>query len=319
MKRNITFLFLLFAVVTTAFGQQEAQFSQNMFNNMAINPAYAGMNNSICATLFDRMQWVGFKDPYNGNVWPKTQLLSVDGSVSPIHGGIGVTIMNDQLGLETNTDFKLAYSYHLAAGPGTLGIGAQVGFYNEKIDFSGFHPIDSGDPLLSSSSKQGNLAADMAFGLFYNIPNKLYFGISATQLLQSTVKYPAPLADLTLARNYYVSAGYYYPLPSNPSLEIDPSLLIKSDLSSTQFDINALLKYNNKFWGGLSWRPTDAVVIMIGMNVWQGLLVGYSYDITTSAMGADHRSSGSHEIMLHYCLKVLHETHPESYHNTRFL
>jgi type IX secretion system PorP/SprF family membrane protein len=318
MKRNIIFLFFLFSVITV-FGQQDPQFSQNMFNNMSINPAYAGMNNSICATLFDRMQWVGFTDnTYGGSVWPKTELLSVDGPISPIHGGVGVTIMNDQLGLQTSTDFKLAYSYHIAAGPGTLGIGAQVGFYNEKINYGGFQPVDKGDPLLTPPSKQSNIAADVAAGLFYNIPNKLYFGVSACQLLQSSVNYSST-EGISLARNYYISAGYYYPIPSNPSLEIDPSLLIKSDLSSTQYDINCLLKYNNKFWGGLSWRPTDAVVVMIGMNVYQGLLVGYSYDITTSAMGADHRSSGSHEIMVHYCLKVLHELHPESYHNTRFL
>jgi type IX secretion system PorP/SprF family membrane protein len=163
------------------------------------------------------------------------------------------------------------------------------------------------------------MAADMAGGLFYNIPNKLYFGVSADQLFQSKIKYPSPLADPMLTRHYYVSAGYYYPLPGNPSLEIDPSVLIKSDLASTQFDINCLLKYNNNFWGGVSWRPSDAVVLMIGMNVYKGVLVGYSYDITTSAMGKNHRSSGSHEIMVHYCLKVMHELHPESYHNTRFL
>jgi type IX secretion system PorP/SprF family membrane protein len=318
MKRNITFLFFFFAALVT-FGQQEVQISQNMFNNMDINPAYAGMNDAICATLFARQQWVGFKDPYAGNAWPKTYLLSVDGMVNKIRGGVGVTIMSDQLGLEKNTDFKISYSYHLAAGPGTLGIGLQGGFYNVKYDFSKFHPIDPTDQLLMNGGNQGNIAFDMAGGLFYNIPNKLYFGVSASQLLQSTVKYKSPLADPTLARHYYISAGYYYPLPGNPSLEIDPSLLIKSDFASTQFDINALVKYNRNFWGGISWRPTDAIVAMIGLNVYQGLLVGYSYDITTSAMGKNGRSSGSHEVMLHYCIKAIRDIQPQSYHNTRFL
>ena len=315
MKKNITFLFLFFVAVI-AFGQQDPQFSQNMFNNMDINPGYAGSNEAICATLLARQQWVGFKDPQGNKGWPQTYLLSVDGPVTRLHGGLGMTIMQDQLGYEKNLGVKISYAYRLAVGTGNLGIGAEVGFLNKKIDFTKFIAIDPNDILLNPPQKEGNMATDFAAGLFYKIPSKLYFGISADQLREATVNYSSSLANPKLARHYYVTAGYYWPIPGSPTLELDPSFLIKSDLVSTQYDISTLLKYNNQFWGGLSYRPGDAIAVLIGMN-WKNLHFGYSYDITTSAI--NKYSSGSHELMIGYCFKVVHELKPESYRNTRFL
>jgi type IX secretion system PorP/SprF family membrane protein len=317
MKKNITFLFFFFASVVI-FAQQEIQVSHNMFNNMGVNPGYAGMGDGICATGIVRQQWVGWEDADGNKGAPQTYLLSIDGKVNPLRGGLGLNIMQDQLGFEKNIDVKISYSYHLAAGPGTLGIGIQVGFLNKKMDFSKFTAIQADDPLLASTGSEGNLATDFAVGLFYQIPSKLYFGISSSQLSQADIKYPS--ASPTLARHYYITAGYYYPLPSNPSLEIDPSILIKSDLASTQFDVNALLKYNNKFWGGVSWRAQDAIVAMLGyqQNFNIGTLrVGYAYDFTTSAI--NNYSSGSHEIMIGYCFKIVKSEFHESYDNVRFL
>lgn len=316
MKRNITLLFLVF-LSSVAFSQQEAQFSHNMFNNMAINPGYAGSNDAICATMLARQQWVGFKDPDGSKTAPQTYLLSIDGAVNPLHGGLGLTVFQDQLGFEKNLGIKLAYAYRLSAGPGQLGIGAQVGFLSKAIDFTKFHAIDASDPTLQGA-QESNMATDFAFGVYYKIENKLSFGLSASQLSEADVEYSTVLAAPTLARHYYVSASYCYPLPNNPALEIDPSILIKTDFASTQFDINGLLKYNNQFWGGVSYRATDAIVILLGMN-YKNFHFGYSYDVTTSAMGASGRSSGSHEVMVGYCFKIIKEFHPQSYKNPRFL
>lgn len=316
MKRNFTLLFLIF-FASVAFSQQEAQFSQNMFNNMAINPGYAGNNDAICATALARQQWMGFKDADGNKGAPQTYLVSVDGAVNPIHGGVGLTVFQDQLGFEKNLGVNLAYAYRITAGPGKLGIGAQVNFLNKSMDFTKLRPTDTDDPTLQGAN-ESNMGTDFAFGLFYKIENKLYAGISASQLAETSVSYSSALAGTKLKRHYYATAGYCYPLPSNPSLEIDPSILIKSDLASTQFDINGIVKYNNQFWGGVSYRATDAIAILLGMN-YKNFHFGYSYDVTTSAIGADGRSSGSHEIMVGYCFKIVKEYHPQSYKNPRFL
>lgn len=317
--RKLYFVFVFFLLTfTQVFAQQEAQVSHNMFNMMDINPGYAGTRDAICATAILRQQWVGFTDPYGNKGAPQTNLISIDAGIKPLRGGLGMTIISDKLGFEKNIGVKLGYSYHLFIGPGRLGIGAQVGFLNKEIDFSKFHPIDATDPLLTSQAKETTMITDISFGAYYQIPQKLYFGLSSSQLLQSSGTLASSNATLDLKRHYYIAGGYTYPLPMNPTFELLPSVLIKTDGASTQFDINALLKYNNQFWGGVSYRQTDAIVALVGAT-FKDINIGYAYDITTSAIGQNKRSSGSHEIMLGYCFKIEIERIPQSYRNVRFL
>lgn len=169
---------------------------------------------------------------------------------------------------------------------------------------------------------------DIMFGAFYNLPGKAYVGLSSTQMIQSKMNIDGLTDASKLRRHYYLTAGYHYTLPNAPDWEISPYLLIKSDFTSTQYDISALCKWRNMVWAGLSYRHQDAVAILIGaypfnspgMNpALANLRVGYSYDITTSALGRNGRSGGTHEIMLGYCFKIEIPQHITKYINTRFL
>lgn len=311
-SKIFTLLLLLFCANTFVFAQQEAQFSQFMFNTMAINPGYAGSNGAICLNAFARQQWLGFKDADGSNTAPQTFLFSIDAPIKFLHGGLGAVVTKDKIGFEDNTSVKLAYAYRVNIGSGFLGIGAEGVFIDKKIDFSKFKPIDPADPLLLNPSKQSNFYTDFAFGVYYNVPGKFYTGISAINLSE-----PEGL-NYKLKRTYYISGGYEYVLPGNPDFEIDPHVLIKTDFASAQYDVAAILKYQNKFWGGLSYRVQDAVTILIGMNL-KDFKIGYSYDLTTSKMGGSGKSSGSHELFLRYCFKIEFPKIPKSYKNTRYL
>ncbi len=334
--RSKIFTFLLFLLVanTFVFAQQEAQFSQYMFNTMAINPGYAGSNGAICLNTFARQQWAGFKDPDGSSTAPQTFLFSIDAPIKFLHGGLGAVVSKDKVGFEDNTHFRLAYAYRVNLGSGFLGIGAEVAFLDKKIDFSKFrtgdenHPLGDNDPvLISGKTKGSDFFTDFAFGIYYNIPGKFYAGISALNLSQPTGfswKSQDPNAlvksgyGVSLKRTYFITGGYEYVFPSNPSFELDPSVLIKTDFVSAQYDISALVKYENRFWGGLSYRVQDAVTVLVGMN-WGSFKFGYSYDITTSKLGGAGKSNGSHEIFLRYCFKI-EIPHPvKSYKNTRYL
>jgi len=306
MKKILNFWVLLSLINMAAFSQQEAQFSHNMFNNMAINPGFAGHTEAICATAIARTQWMGFTDPQGNKGAPQTYLLSVDGNINPIRGGLGLVISQDKLGFEKNLGVKIGYAYQMNIGPGKLGIGAQVGFLNKTIDFSKFVPIDADDPYLQAN-KPSDMLTDYSLGFFYSIKNKLYAGLSSSQLLQVQSNFGANIASPKLKRHYYLTAGYQIPL-TNQSFEIDPSILVKSDITSLQIDLNALLWYNNKFWAGLSYRPGDAIVVLVGLRPIPNnndVKLGISYDVTTSALGAKGRSNGTIEVMLNYCFKIV--------------
>jgi len=308
------------------FAQQEPQFTQNMFNNMTINPGFAGMGGGICATGIVRQQWASFKDADGNKVGPETFLLSIHSPVKLLRGGIGAVIMQDKLGFEKNINVKVGYSYHTELGFGTLGIGAMIGFNNKYIDFSKLEPAEP-DPLLEKlSGEESEMLIDASLGLFYQVPNQFYIGISANQLLESKGKELASSTDSTggthvlymkLDRTFYINGGYEFVFPRNPAFILEPSLLIKTNFSVVQYDISALLKYNEKFWGGLNYRVQDAVGVIVGV-AFKNFKIGYSYDITTSKLGLS-RTGGSHEIMVNYCFKIQTEKARKSYKNTRFL
>jgi type IX secretion system PorP/SprF family membrane protein len=320
MKKLVLSTAFLFAGVW-AFAQQDAQFTQNMFNKLSVNPGSAGNNGGICATFLTRQQWTGFE----GN--PQTHLFAADARFSK--HGVGLTVFQDQLGIEKSLVAKLAYAYHLNLGPGELGIGLEAGYLSKSFE-DNFVAIDNPtlDPSIPNAGTSAN-TIDFGAGLYYSIPNQMYVGISVLHIPQGTLKDVADGANgqgalnFEQARNYYIMAGYDWDIKGDKKFILKPSILAKSDAASTQLDVNALLEYNKMFWGGVTYRVQDAIGILAGVHIGEfissarGLKLGVAYDITTSSLG-DH-SSGSIEIMVKYCTNIVKPPTREVYHSVRFL
>jgi type IX secretion system PorP/SprF family membrane protein len=315
-KAFFTFVFLL--LTTGIYAQQAPMFSQNMFTYTAINPGSFAINDAICATGIIRQQWVGFTDADGNNVAPQTYLVSASAPVEFLKGSIGVNIIQDKLGFFKDVGAGLGYAYKVNFREGVLGIGAQINFLNRKIDFSKFKYTQGGDPILVNASETSDLMTDFSLGLFYNVANQYYVGISVANLMESKgntyseSSSGAPYTD----RIFYLIAGYEFLFPRNPMLKFSPSVLLKSDFAATQISISGLLTYNNKFWGGVTYnvQTADAFSILLGLNI-KDLRIGYAYDLPLSSIN----SKGSHEIMVSYCFKLLLKKKKDSYRNTRFL
>ncbi len=320
MKKTLTLIaFSITGLVT--FAQQDAQFSMNMFNRLSVNPGYAGTNKALCATILYRDQW----DKFPGA--PKTGLLSIDyGQIA--HGGVGFTIDQDQLGFDKTLKAKLAYSYHLQLGSGVLGIGLDAGMINKSMTGNFIAPdgtstiggggTDNSIPWTGTSAT----TYDVGFGLYYST-EKLYVGLSSTHLPAQKINdkssalntYPSSYDfQYQIARHYYIMAGYKFPLGTQ--FDLTPSILTKSDASSTQVDINLLARWNKMVFIGASYRLTDAIPVMVGLE-YKGFKLGYAYDVTLSALKA--HSSGTHELMLGYCKKFVKPEHKQGHMNVRFL
>ncbi len=292
-----------------ATAQQDYQFTHYMFDNLSFNPGYAGITNSICGTALFRQQWSGF----DGS--PQTALLNVHAPVKMLRGGIGLTYVNDQLGFEKNNLVRLSYSYHQGLGVGILGIGISAGFIQKSIDANWITP--DGTPAANdgaiAQANSSDMAPDINFGIFYKTPN-LYMGLSATHLGQ----FDMDELNLQNVHHYWITAGYDYQI--NPDFMLRPSILAKTDIASTQIDVNVNVLFKNMVWAGVSYRLADAIAPMLGYQTLVGggmLRIGYGYDVTTSALRS--YSSGSHDIMLNYCFNIDKPQPVQKSKNPRFL
>ena len=319
--RRLTLLAGFFCFMAIgAQAQQDPQFTQFMQDRLSINPGVAGSKESICATAIGRKQWNTFQGA------PNTGLLDIYGPLQTIHSGIGLTFYADNIGQFKYTVGRLAYAYHLKIGGSTkLGLGVSLGFISSSInpdwiayDYSGNTQAGIGtgvgDPSIPQNA-QSSTTFDASFGAYFYNP-KYYVGVSATHLNASNLKD----VGISLARHYYLMAGYKFDAGSQ--FQIQPNILAKSDITSTQFDANVNVLYNNSFWVGLTYRTQDALAPQVGYqyqapNGKSVLRIGYSYDVTTSDL--KNYSAGSHEIMLSYCIKIEKPLPKRIYKNVRFL
>jgi type IX secretion system PorP/SprF family membrane protein len=286
--------------------QQDPQFSQTMFTKLYYDPAVAGANDAICATLLYRNQWTGFGGE------PKTGMFTADMPVDVLHGGVGLSVHAlDALGASNSLSARLNYAYRTDLGEGKIALGIGVGYLQGSLDGSKFVYNDSNDPSIPTGSVSGG-TYDLALGAYYNT-DKLYVGLSSDHLPENTLKFGN--IKTSLARHYYLMAGYNVDLTS--SLTLKPSTMIKSDATETQVDLNANLMIDNKYWVGLGYRLQDAIVIMAGIELKPNLKLGYSYDLTTSDIKT--YSSGTHEIVLNYCFNVAKNVNRQFHRNVRFL
>jgi type IX secretion system PorP/SprF family membrane protein len=312
-KLNIAALFFIL-VVHPVLSQQDPLSSQYMFNTLTYNPGVAGVSGMVCATALNRQQWVGFKGA------PSTTVFNISAPVKPfkIKSGVGLLVESDNVGFDKDINISASYSYHLELGQGVLGIGLNGGILNKtlnptwEIPTGDSHTPPSGDPLIPEN-KESAVAFDAGLGLFYKA-DKYYASLSVTHINQPKIKFSK--GTPYISRHYYLTAGYTLQLP-DPSLELLPSVFAFSDGKVMQFNVTSLIRYNKKVWGGVSYRYGDALIGMIGLELFNGIRLGYAYDFTLSDMGKT--SNGSHEFMVNYCFDLGLGKSPMKYKSIRFL
>ena len=311
MKRLIGLIFSVIAVSLSA--QQLPQSTFFVYDQMTINPGYAGSQEGICVNILARNQWLGFEGA------PATQKFDIHMPLKFFGGehGLGFSLYNDKIGFNNDINTALSYSYIRSIGMGKLGIGAGVGFFSQTLK-GDFQSIDGNEGFIPASSDKGKIAFSVNMGAFYRTAN-VFLGISVMNINEGDISTKSNDGTTTyakLARQFNITGGYNYQL-SNPLFEIQPAVLISTMGSSTQISINSALKYKGKIWGGIGYRNTDAVTTFLGAEFIEGLNFGISYDFTTS--GIAKYDDGSVEIFLRYVFKIGIEKEHSNYKSIRYL
>ena len=294
--RKILVLIVLLAVIKPVFGQQDAQFSQYMFNDLYNNPAYSGVMGVTNLSLLYRSQWLGYSGTYDEGGAPTSFLASFNTPIFRLKSGAGFYFVNDIIGPQNNIQFMGSYAYHLGVGNGKLSFGVRAGVYGQSIDFNQYRAVNPNDPLLLDG-KESQYRPDMGVGIYYKA-EKYFGGVSLNHILKTQFDFGSDSLKNALENNMILNGGYRYEL--NYDIILTPTLLVKTDFVSYSFDISVLATYREKFWGGLSYRQSEAVIALMGVNLLKdkSLKLGYSLDYIIQAQKA--KQATSHEILMSY-------------------
>lgn len=307
MRRFIIYIIFVLGISSTALGQQDAElhFSHFIFNNLIINPAYAGKSNDISMGAFYRNQWTGFEGA------PVTQTFSIHSPIPSKNFGVGFHAINDKIGIERHLALMFSGSYHIHMKKSVLSMGLSGGIKQFSIDKNELNLESSQvDPVYANMST--TMVPNFCYGMHWRTKD-IFVAFSINNLNQPKLKYnDATISQLH--RHYYLKTGYNYELNKNSALRT--MLLGKYENGSpVQVYLNCLLDYQKAYWVGLGYRTGDAASIMVGahlnkikqLGIKQLLSFGYAFDWTIN--GLPQYNSGTHEIMLLYDIHLKTKGH----------
>lgn len=283
-------LFLVLACVSI-YGQQDAQFTQYMYNTVSVNPGYAGSRGHMSVAALYRTQWVGLDGA------PTTQTLNLHSPIGYRGVGLGFSVVNDQIGPTSETNFDIDFSYTIyTSREGRLSFGLKAGANLLDIRFSQLNQFAPDQTL--ESDIDNRFSPNFGAGVYYHT-QRFYAGLSVPRFLETSHFDESSLSSAKERMNFYFITGYVWDL--NPFLKFKPALLTKLVQGAPlQVDLSANFMLDDKFIVGAAYRWDAAVSGMIGFNISEGLLIGLAYDRETTELGSAAFNDGSFEVIFRY-------------------
>ncbi|WP_299903089.1 type IX secretion system membrane protein PorP/SprF [uncultured Aquimarina sp.] len=299
--KNIYLLFILVIVIANnGFGQQDAQYTQYIYNTISVNPAYAGSRDAISITGLYRNQWVGIGGA------PVTQTLNIHSPLGKNNKvGLGLSIVNDKIGPTQETYFDIDFSYTLnTSNNGQLAFGLKAGGHLLDVNFDELNQYTNTDILLDNNI-DNKFSPNVGVGLYYHT-EKFYLGLSAPNLLQTkhfdeSLREGAEASSFLAAEriNYYLIGGYVFDI--NETTKFKPATLLKAVAGAPlQIDVSVNFLFYDKLTLGLGYRWSAALSAIAGFQVSDNLMMGFAYDWETTALGNTEFNAGSYEFVLRY-------------------
>ncbi|MDF4221868.1 type IX secretion system membrane protein PorP/SprF [Maribacter sp. M208] len=295
MKKFYISVLFLMSICAVSYSQQDAQYTQYMYNTISVNPAYAGSRGVFSIAALHRSQWVGLDGA------PTTQTLNFHTPVSD-HVGLGLSVVNDEIGNGTNQDTYIdaAFSYTVnTSETGKLSFGLKAGGHLFNVDFTKLRNYGAESNLPNIDNK---FSPNFGAGIYYHT-DRFYTGLSVPNFLQTEHFDSSDSNSSSLIAqermNLYLITGYVFELKND--VKFKPAALIKAVKGAPlQVDLSANFLFNDKFSLGAAYRWDAAVSALFGFQLNDQLMLGLAYDKETTDLGATRFNDGSFEIMLRY-------------------
>ncbi len=291
-------ILLIVCCTLTAYGQQENQYTQFMYNQLVLNPAYAGARGHTSFQALYRGQWLGFEKA------PTSKLLSFN---TPLFGdrvGLGITIANHTHGIHNIWNGSMAYAYNVKINKETsFRFGIQGNIRNFNIDFSdpSVRVQQTNDPSVTMDDAQNKYTGNFGAGIYLS-HKQMYFGVSVPSIYPNEIGInPTTRETAEEVPHLYLMAGTLIPVSS--TVDIKPAVLLKRvENAPLDLDVNLSFVFNKKITAGISYRlggdgageSVDALV----MFQYNSIAFGVAYDLGLSQL-SDY-NNGSFEALIRY-------------------
>ncbi len=284
-------VFIMTLVSHGLFAQQDAQYTQYMYNTVSVNPGYAGSRGHLSIAALHRSQWVGLDGA------PVTQTFNIHSPIGYRGVGLGISVVNDKIGPTSETNFDIDFSYTIyTSTEGRLSFGLKGGGNLLDIKFSELNQYAPDQTL--AQDVDNRFAPNFGAGVYYHNEH-FYAGLSVPRFLETSHFDEASLSTAKERMNFYFITGYVWDL--NSSLKFKPALLAKAVTGAPlQMDISANFMLNEKLILGGAYRWDAAFSGMVGFNISNEFLIGMAYDRETTELGNATFNNGSFEVILRY-------------------
>jgi len=295
MKKLRWGIVAVLAWIQAAQAQQDPQYSQYMFNQLVLNPAYAGSKEALSSTLIARNQWVGLDGA------PKTITLSLHAPLKKKKVGLGLTVIGDQVGPVKSIGLLGSYAYRIPLGNGKLSFGLRAGIYDYTYNWAEITYKDQAD-VYNTQNTTSKIVPTADAGIYY-YTNTLYTGLSVTHLYNGRLTSVSSVDgdNAILSPHLFFTFGKSWAF--SDKLTFAPSLVLKAAKGApATADLNACFLLKERVWLGVSFRTGYGIVALAEFQLTDKLKLGYSYDIGLNKIG--RYGGGSHEIMIGYDFNI---------------
>lgn len=311
MKNYLAIVSMMFIFLQCK-AQQEILYTQYIFSQLAVNPAYAGNKNDLSITAINRKQWIGLEGA------PNSVSLFADGAVLgrnpakdrnfhqdrrfPLFSGnkqlgLGLVLFNDKIGVNNSFQASLAYSYKINFSDYTrLSFGLQTGILNFNQSLDKLQNINVNDVTFANNLNA--VRFNVGSGAFFETEH-YFLGFSVPSIIKNNLD-PTDIAGERQLRQYFFSAGYL--LYIHPLYKLKPTIMIRhTDNMPTQFDLNLYLLYNDRIWTGISYSYKNSINISGEILLSESFNVGLAYDF---GIGEIRRvNMGTAEVLINYTFR----------------
>ncbi|MBK6732048.1 MAG: PorP/SprF family type IX secretion system membrane protein [Bacteroidetes bacterium] len=319
MQKKISYQFLLLSIfqciAAISISQNLPTYEQYHFNQLVINPAYAGSNGTLDVQAFIHTQWTEMDGA------PQTESLSASTVVGDGRHGIGISFVHDNVGVSDKIQLKADYAFRMYMGKGVLAIGISAIANYTNWNYAELDAFQDGDPAFTDVPET-SLTPNSGFGIWYSNPI-MFTGLSIPVLVENEDLAVIPNADETInvydaTRHYFYTLGFLIPISEN--FKLKPYTLAKYSFGSpVQIDGSLSMIFYDFLWVGGSYRTDKSITLMAEYflkknNTLRSNTFGFGYaynfrnDNTSALFGA------THEVFISFNL----DTHITKFVNPRF-